>query len=414
MERYGVDNFAKSEKFIEKSKKTCLERYGETNPMKSEKIKQRLIQTNQNRFGVDWVQQNANVLSKRLETCKARYGAIGWAASSIHDKSIATHKARYGSSHWRGSEELTAKINATCGEKHNVEWPCQYPEVRSALNNDSKPNREFAELLEQRNIPFEREFGIDRFSYDFKVENILVEIDPSCTHNSTWGVYGLPPTDKNYHKHKSELAVSNGYRCIHVWDWDNKQLVINQLERRSRIYARSCTVQKIDKAVAAKFINQYHLQGYVRSEINLGLFFNNSLVSVMTFGKPRYNKKYEYELLRYCSSHQVVGGAEKLFSWFVNHNSPKSIISYCDMSKFTGNVYNQLHFNLLAVNVSKHWYNMRTHKHITDNLLRQRGFDQLFGTDYGKGTSNEKLMLDNGFVEIYDAGQATYVWNSSS
>ena len=49
--------------------------------------------------------------------------------------------------------------------------------------------------------------------------------------------------------------------------------------------------------------------------------------------------------------------------------------------------------------------------HITDGLLRQRGFDQLFGTHYGKGTSNEQLMLDNGFVEIYDCGQQAYVLN---
>lgn len=48
---------------------------------------------------------------------------------------------------------------------------------------------------------------------------------------------------------------------------------------------------------------------------------------------------------------------------------------------------------------------MKSKKHITDNLLRQQGFDRLFGTSYGKGTSNEQLMLDAGFLEIYDCGQ---------
>lgn len=59
---------------------------------------------------------------------------------------------------------------------------------------------------------------------------------------------------------------------------------------------------------------------------------------------------------------------------------------------------------------------MKTQKHITYNLLRERGFDQLFGEDfgcYGKGISNEELMKKHGFVEIYDAVQATYVWNAS-
>ena len=31
-----------------------------------------------------------------------------------------------------------------------------------------------------------------------------------------------------------------------------------------------------------------------------------------------------------------------------------------------------------------------------------------FGTNYGKGTSNEQLMLDNGWLPVYDCGQAVY------
>ena len=136
----------------------------------------------------------------------------------------------------------------------------------------------------------------------------------------------------------------------------------------------------------------------------------------MTFGKPRYNKNYEWELVRYCSRYEVVGGAEKLFKHFVLEYFPKSIISYCDRSKFEGNIYTRLGFTLNAINIGKHWYNMRTQKHITDNLLRQRGFDQLLGNEYGyygKGTSNEELMKQHDFVEIYDAGQATYIWKNS-
>ena len=138
------------------------------------------------------------------------------------------------------------------------------------------------------------------------------------------------------------------------------------------------------------------------------------LVEVMTFGKPRYNKKYEYELLRLCThkDYTITGGSEKLFKYFIEQYNPSSIISYCDKSKFTGNVYGRLGFKLSGeAKPSKHWYNIQTNQHITDNLLRQRGFDQLFGTNYGKGTSNEMLMIEHGFVEVYDCGQSTYIWN---
>ena len=57
---------------------------------------------------------------------------------------------------------------------------------------------------------------------------------------------------------------------------------------------------------------------------------------------------------------------------------------------------------------AKHWYNPKTKRHISDNLLRQRGFDQLHKANFGKGTSNEQLMLEHGYVEIYDCGQLVF------
>lgn len=130
----------------------------------------------------------------------------------------------------------------------------------------------------------------------------------------------------------------------------------------------------------------------------------------------RYNKKYQFELLRYCSTYNVTGGANKLFQYFLKTFDPVSIVSYCDLSKFKGDLYQRLGFVQTSCSVSKHWFNMKTRKHITDNLLRQRGFDQLLGKEYGtfgKGTSNEQLMLEHEFVEIYDSGQATFVWKNS-
>ena len=123
----------------------------------------------------------------------------------------------------------------------------------------------------------------------------------------------------------------------------------------------------------------FHLQGTCKGQsVCYGLFYKDELIQLITFGKPRYNKKYEYELLRLCTSSdfRVVGGSEKLFKHFENVLQPMSIISYCDNSKFNGNVYKRLGMTLLDYGQpSKHWYNMKTGKHITDNLLRQRGFD---------------------------------------
>ena len=90
--------------------------------------------------------------------------------------------------------------------------------------------------------------------------------------------------------------------------------------------------------------------------------------------------------------------------YFLNTYRPNSIISYCDNSKFKGDIYELLNFKLVSKGIpSRHWYNDKLKLHVTDNLLRQRGFDQLFKTNYGKTTSNEQLMRDNKFVEIQNS-----------
>lgn len=321
---------------------------------------------------------------------------------------------KYGISNTSKLNSVKQKIIQTNLERYNVPYYCQTERCRSALGGNSslsKPNLLFQEYLINNNIIFSTEFSIDTFSYDFKVDNILIEINPWITHNSTFSPFGNPK-EKDYHFKKSNIAKENNYRCIHVWDWDDIDKILFLLKNQEIIYARKCEIREIDLDTSHKFLNQFHMQGYIRSDIQIGLYFDKELISIMTFGKPRYNKHYQYELLRYATIKKVVGGSTKMFKYFLNKYSPISIISYCDYSKFNGNIYEKLGFNYDGVSIGKHWYNPYTKKHITDNLLRQRGYDQLFGTNYGKGSNNEELMLKNGFVEIYDAGQGKYIFKN--
>lgn len=303
------------------------------------------------------------------------------------------------------------KARQTCLERYGVDWACQRQEARLKGQNSSA-NIEFEELLKNNNIDYEREFPIGSYSYDFKIGKYLIEINPYATHNSTWGIRNNPPKSSNYHKQKSKLAEEKGYFCVHKFDWDEAHKIVKLLQTKKQIGARECQIKEVSKEEAKDFINYYHLQNYTLDSIRIGLYYKNNLVSIMTFGQPRYNKNYEYELIRYCSALNIIGGSEKLFMYFVRLYKPKSIISYCDEAKFRGNTYLKLGFEKIRTSrPAKHWYHPKTQQHITDNLLRQRGFDQLFKTNHGKGTSNEALILEAGFVEIYDCGQATYAWH---
>ena len=406
LERYGVRHALQSQVFRDKVKETnsktgktghfhspewdeaMIEKYGTTVPYRNDSIKNRGIQTLLNNYGVtspaklDWVQE------KTKSTCLRKYGVEYSFQSDV----------------------VKNKSNETCLKKYGK----TFFEVAHSHHRTSKLNEKLQEYFGIPNDDCEVYVG-GKF-YDFRVGGILVEINPTVTHNSDRSILFSDgtPIDKDYHINKTLIAESNGYRCVHVWDWDDIGKIKNILRNDKKIvYARDCEVVNIDKETSDIFLDNYHTQNHCHGDaIRLGIIFDGSLVGVMTFGAPRYNNSCQVELLRLCYSDCIViGGTNKLFTYFINNYKPDSIVSYCDRSKFMGNVYESLGFTLKTVgNPSAHWVNISTKKHILDSLLRQRGYDQLFGTNFGKGSSNEQLMLDNGFVRVYDCGQNTYVW----
>lgn len=417
-----------------KSKQTCLARYGVDNPNKLESVRNKIKNTNLNKYGVSVSCNQKNMIEHNKQVKIERYGSVnnhkkavetnlqkyGVKAplqnAEIFNKKTATCINKYGAPNTFASDEIKDKIQQTCLERYGVPYYCMTEKCRnSSVNNNSSCNLEFEKLLKKNNISFTREFSLEKYNYDFKVDTYLIEINPSSTHNSLWGWKGHgKPLEKDYHYKKSLIAKKYGFRCIHIFDWDDLQKIIDMIKPKSNvIYAKKCVVKKISERDANDFLIINHLQGKCLGNIlNYGLFYNDQLIEVMTFGKPRYNKKYDYELLRLCSKsgYIVVGGTEKLYASFKKDNADMSVISYCDSAKFSGEIYKKLGFKLQTPgSPGLHWIHPYTKKHITDNLLRQRGFDQLFNTTFGKGTSNTQLMIEHGFVPVYDCGQQTWI-----
>ena len=390
LKKYGVEYSFQAEVVKEKIKAMSLERYGVDNPSKSDIIKGRIVKSNHRNLGVDYPMQSKDVLDKSRVTSLQKYGTEYPNQSEIVKQHIKESSLRiYGVEHPFMSDVVIGKVLNTNLERYGV--PCYLMLTkRWEEANDSKPNRDFAELLDDNNITYEREFRCGKYSYDFKIGNNLVEINPTATHNTHFNPYGKNRIDINYHKSKSNLAMCNGYSVIHVFDWDNIDKVVQLLRDRETVYARKCDVRLINDVDTNKYLDTYHLQGTCRGQkIRLGLYYDNKLVSLMTFGKSRFNKSCEYELLRYCSHYNVIGGAEKLFKYFVDNYKPHSIVSYCDTSKFSGKVYDVLGFKYVKTNSPrKHWYSRKEKRHITDGLLLSQGYDRLFKENHGKGTSN--------------------------
>ena len=315
-------------------------------------------------------------------------------------------------------QEIYDKRIQTCMKKYGVPYSCLTENCRNSNEQKiSSINVDFAsklQILLNETIELDTIIIYDR-CYDLflKSQNTLIEINPTYTHSCIDRFYS--GKDKNYHKDKTKLARDNGYKCVNIWSWDNEQKIINMFIPKQKLYARNLEIKGIDKQIANTFLDMYHLQNSCRGNlVNLGLYQDEELIQVMTFGKPRYNKNYQWELLRLCtkSGYYVVGGAERLFKHFVIEHNPESMISYCDISKFSGEIYSKLGFSLTKeTEPAKIW--SKNSDYITDNLLRQRGADQLIGTNDGKGTDNEEIMLREGWLPVYDCGQKVFVWTRS-
>lgn len=219
--------------------------------------------------------------------------------------------------------------------------------------------------------------------------------------------------------------TKNNLRIIQIFEdsWLAKKEIIksrinNLLGKSNIIYARKCKVKIInDSKIVGEFLDKAHLQGKIGSAVKLGLYHNDKLVSIMTFGSLRKNLGQKstsdsYELLRFCNilDYNVVGGASKLFNYFVNTYKPNSIISYADKcwSNSQDNIYTKLGLKYVHESDPSYFYIIGTQRkgrfgYRKDQLLLC-GYD---GSFWGEHT----ICLSNNIFRIFDVGTCKYEWS---
>ena len=217
--------------------------------------------------------------------------------------------------------------------------------------------------------------------------------------------------DKDYHLTKSRACEAAGYRLIHIFEdeWNLKREIVQSrimsiLGIHERIYARHCTVAEISVKTKNGFLDQHHMQGADKSAVKLGLFHNNNLVCVCTFGKPRFNKKYDWELIRAASARNVTvtGGFSKLVKHF-RKNYPGTIISYADKRWSTGKLYQAIGFQYVGASPPSYWY-MKGYKTRLNRISFQK-----HKLPHCEGKSEWEIMQDLGYDRIWDCGTTKWV-----
>jgi hypothetical protein len=134
----------------------------------------------------------------------------------------------------------------------------------------------------------------------------------------------------------------------------------------------------------------------------------------MSFGAPRYNYKniYEYELIRYAvlQNTSVLGGAKKLFSYFIKTYSPRSIISFCCKDYSTGALYRDLDFSFIKDTEPSYFYIKDYVKYSREAFQKHKLKKKLKTLDQSK--TEQENMISNGYSILYNSGNKVFVWTA--
>lgn len=464
--KYGVDHYSQDPEIRDRMVAGMVSKYGDNCPNRVPEIRERTIQTNRERYGVDNVGQSDKVKERMRETCRERYGVdYALQAESIRNRIRETCKEKYGcygappqlfldkmkddtfrlrysefienpevyiDNHYSGKvplNKLVKDLELDFTTVHSIVqknhlWNKVSRQISSMeveicdFLRSIDPNIEI--VMHDRCVIKPYELDIYLPSYE-----VAIECDPTFTHNSSFKGFGdSEPISPSYHRMKTDLCENNNVFLFHVfgYEWSNRKEVLlsmiqNLLHKNMyKVFARKCEVRNIQDSDCAAFLNNNHRQGYCRSSIRLGLYYENNLVSVMTFGSPRLgigrkcSEDYEeWELLRFCNekSTTVVGGASRLFNYFISKYSFDKIISFSDRAHTRGHLYELLGFSNVSVSDPGYvWVNSYNDSYFNRTVCQKKNLRKLFNDDSIDidNQTERQIMESHGYARVYDSG----------
>ena len=458
LERYGVEYHTQTEEYRnfmreyspviqEKSKKTCLERYGVEFATQSEEFKRKVNETHNERYGgrgfalkehrehVDATvferygvlhsSHSEEIMKRREETLIERYGVPSiFMTEDFKEQRRKTLLEKYGVEDIMQSEEIRAKIAATTAERYgnpNYFKTDDFKEKSSFEHGfKSAPHLFVESVLDSLGVEY---ISNDRkLIYPLEIDILIPSMKIGFEINGVyWHSSGSKENDKElskYHLNKTELMHKAGYRLIHFTDIEieTKADIISSMvssivgHTGRRVHARECTIGFVNSATATEFMDSNHLQGAAPCSKWIGLFHEGRLVCLMGFGKARFDKTYDWELIRFANliNTTAVGGFSKCLSFFRKHHSG-SIVSYADYSRSNGEVYIKNGFTRCGTSSPSYRWVYRD-KLFNRHQTMRRNLGKFLGEEnFNPKETEAENCWRNGLRKLWDCGQIKFV-----
>jgi len=377
-----------------------------------------------NVYGVKHTSELESVKNKNAETSKERYGSTHWSSSDVAKKHFKKRSVMEGRGFYWSKKEFVDEINKDNGNiikaaqrlgidnsilyslahRHGVHSEF----IQCGRSTGEKDLENFIRSIYKGTIIIGNRSVLEGKELDIYLPelNIAFEYNGTYFHSEIF-------KDKNYHQEKTSQCKEVNISLYHVWehDWIKKcdiwksriASIIGVCS--TRLFARKCSIEHVSSSDKSVFMKNNHLQGNCPSQINLGLYYNNTLVSCMTFSKNKLGWILNrFATVKYST---VVGGFQKLLKHFVTNNSG-DITSYADMTYSNGGVYAKAGFVEIRKSNAQYWYT----KNFIDVFNRQsfmkNKMKSIKGFVFDSSLSESQNMKNNNFVKIYGSGVITY------
>ena len=287
---------------------------------------------------------------------------------------------------------------------------CHFCNNRKSVSIPERELREFLGSIYQGKISLNDRKILVGKELDILIPDakLAIEYDGFYWHNEN-------VVSPKYHLEKTEACEAAGYRLIHIFEdeWKQKRSIVESrlrgiLSLNDRIYARNTECREVSYEESREFLEENHIQGSCMSKWRYGLFYDDQLVAVMTFGKSRFEDGFE--LLRFCNklNTNVVGGAGKLLSHFrADHPEIVNIISYADRRWSAGGLYEKLGFKLVQ-NTEPSYFYIVNHQRKSRLLFQKH---KLVAEGADPSLSEHEIMKQKKCPRIYDCGTLKYEWS---
>ena len=409
IEKYG-DIASRLEFVKEKKKQTNLKKYGSTSYTNSELRKERIAQ------GLELAGRQKDI--SHFE----RYHDVDFISTTFTENGFFDLEAFM--AYFNIQSDSAARVKK---ESLGIKTPNK---TNSFVNENRIYDfiRSFYQgviLLRDRNIlkPLE----LDIYLPD---EKLAIEFDGLLFHSygkHKDGKFNFTKEFPKRHLDKTQKCEELGINLLHIFEneWYRnpvsediwKSMIKHKLGFNDKsIPANKCSIISVDKNVAKYFLDTNHIQGAVPSSVELGLMSaDNELVAVMTLGKPRFNKEYEYELLRFSIKkyYHVTGAFNKLYKYFKENVYNGKVISYGNRrwTSSLNNIYSNNatflratypnYYYFKSSNIYKLYSRVQFQKHKLKEQLEI--FDE--------NLSETENMYNNGYRKIFDCGNLVYELN---